>query len=550
LAACGQLVWKLPWTTAAFESLWNPAFGAWLAVSLLLAAAAYGYARRNGAFETWLAGGAAVLGYAVFTVAVSMEAHLAWALQNLRERWAFAGQAASQPALWSVYAVVTAAALWRLKRNHWLPLAWSALGVAGFFLLAGFLNYDGLGGGPALNVAFLPRLALPLAAYGLAAGAWRLNQRETSDGLTLAGHGTLALLLMAECVRWSLAWGPMRFAEGVAGGVALWALMGLGASLLAERLRRLAHRVAAGVLFACAGLGVLASAPFLTSGTHPQWLALNSVFLLRAAVCAAAFAGASAFTRGGGAAWAAWLRAGAHAVAAVTVAAEFVRWDDHTALWAGLDAWRMTAAVWGVHAFIACRLGLKRERTDETGVGVVLAGAALLMAAGFMPHLGAETGLGASLPGLNTALLPLALAIAAVFATAYLLRERQRDLPGKTLALAGNAVIVLLLASEMVRWSEAADYLSRRMALGSVSALWALQAFVVIWVGLARNNRPQRVLGFALFGLVLAKITFYDLATLEAVYRIVSFIASGLLAILAGYVYHRFASAFLETEQS
>ncbi|MBI5092979.1 MAG: DUF2339 domain-containing protein [Candidatus Hydrogenedentes bacterium] len=111
--------------------------------------------------------------------------------------------------------------------------------------------------------------------------------------------------------------------------------------------------------------------------------------------------------------------------------------------------------------------------------------------------------------------------------------------------VAGNVLLTVLLAFEFDRWSHHTDLISRRMGLALISAAWAVQAFSLIWVGLMMRKKPLRVLGFLLFGLTCGKVLLYDTNELEQIYRIVSFMATGLLLLLATWIYHRYSAALL-----
>ena len=136
--------------------------------------------------------------------------------------------------------------------------------------------------------------------------------------------------------------------------------------------------------------------------------------------------------------------------------------------------------------------------------------------------------------------------IVALWWGGMLIRRSRPPHAGNVLTVIGHGLLTILLAVEMIRWADNTNLISSRMAVGVISALWALQAFVLVWLGLFRRNQARRVLGFALFGLTVAKVCFYDLSTLERVYQIVSFLGSGLLLVGAGYFYQRYSPMLLE----
>jgi hypothetical protein len=76
----------------------------------------------------------------------------------------------------------------------------------------------------------------------------------------------------------------------------------------------------------------------------------------------------------------------------------------------------------------------------------------------------------------------------------------------------------------------------------AVSALWGLIGLVTLYVGLTRELRVLRLAGFALFGLALAKLFVYDLATLSSITRALSFLAVGAVLLLAGFFYQRLSA--------
>ena len=76
-----------------------------------------------------------------------------------------------------------------------------------------------------------------------------------------------------------------------------------------------------------------------------------------------------------------------------------------------------------------------------------------------------------------------------------------------------------------------------------LSAFWAGVGLVAIVVGLVRDVRELRFGGLVLLGLGVAKLFAYDLAELEQLYRVLSFIAVGLVLLAGAYAYQRVRSA-------
>jgi hypothetical protein len=110
----------------------------------------------------------------------------------------------------------------------------------------------------------------------------------------------------------------------------------------------------------------------------------------------------------------------------------------------------------------------------------------------------------------------------------------------------GHTILVFLIYAEVDTWISASDFFSSFMRFGFVSALWSLQALILIGVGLRTRNQFRRIFGFVLFGVTVVKLLVIDMAILQPVYRILSFAATGVLLIVAAYLYQKFAKGLLE----
>ena len=79
-----------------------------------------------------------------------------------------------------------------------------------------------------------------------------------------------------------------------------------------------------------------------------------------------------------------------------------------------------------------------------------------------------------------------------------------------------------------------------------LSAFWALVGFGSLLFGLLRDDRRFRIAGFALLTAAIAKVFLFDLSTLESIYRVLSFIALGLLLLAAAFAYQRIRARIVE----
>jgi uncharacterized membrane protein len=72
-----------------------------------------------------------------------------------------------------------------------------------------------------------------------------------------------------------------------------------------------------------------------------------------------------------------------------------------------------------------------------------------------------------------------------------------------------------------------------------LSAFWSLAGLAALVFGLLRDDKRLRLGGLALLGIAVVKVSLYDLAELEEIYRVLSFIALGLLLLAGAFAYQR-----------
>jgi uncharacterized membrane protein len=79
-----------------------------------------------------------------------------------------------------------------------------------------------------------------------------------------------------------------------------------------------------------------------------------------------------------------------------------------------------------------------------------------------------------------------------------------------------------------------------------MSATWIAYSIVLMIIGFVRRMRPTRIAALILLLLTIGKVFLYDLSFLQQPYRIVSFIALGVILLAAGFMYQRFKSVIFE----
>ncbi len=114
---------------------------------------------------------------------------------------------------------------------------------------------------------------------------------------------------------------------------------------------------------------------------------------------------------------------------------------------------------------------------------------------------------------------------------------------------AGTGLVLLYLASVLVvtpfqpggagLGAELIDLEARQQGQVLLSGLWSVVGFAALVVGLRGDIERLRLAALTLLLVTVAKVFLFDLATLTSVYRVVSFIALGLLLLAAAFVWQR-----------
>jgi uncharacterized membrane protein len=196
---------------------------------------------------------------------------------------------------------------------------------------------------------------------------------------------------------------------------------------------------------------------------------------------------------------------------------------DGPALVAG---WSAEAAIL---AWVASRTGERRA--------LVFSAAFLALAA--LHTLGDEAPPDALIDGVSG--LGEALAAVLSVGVAALVSGRFAERPElRTVLLAVAAVAFLYAASlaivDLIQGDAAEPSQTAQVVL---SAFWGLVGLAAIIVGLIRDVRELRLGGLALLGIGVAKVFVYDLAELDQLFRVLSFIAVGILMLAGAYAYQR-----------
>lgn len=109
----------------------------------------------------------------------------------------------------------------------------------------------------------------------------------------------------------------------------------------------------------------------------------------------------------------------------------------------------------------------------------------------------------------------------------------------------GGAAIVLLFIFLSLELNSLLRQYVPGLRSGGVSILWSLFGLCSVFAGIKKQIRTLRLTGLALFAVVAWKVFFVDLARLEQIYRIVAFIVLGLLALVGSFAYMKYQQTFI-----
>ncbi len=143
--------------------------------------------------------------------------------------------------------------------------------------------------------------------------------------------------------------------------------------------------------------------------------------------------------------------------------------------------------------------------------------------------------------------LVLWLAIGVTLVLALRVWKRDPATPAAGLARAGlwliaGALTLFGVTGEIPRFFQLRETSVETAQLAgglAVSAWWLVFAGALVTAGLRRGIRPARLGGLAVAGLAVLKVMLFDLASLDALYRVGSVFILGLVSLLLAYLYHR-----------
>ncbi|MGH7702668.1 MAG: DUF2339 domain-containing protein, partial [Gemmatimonadales bacterium] len=204
---------------------------------------------------------------------------------------------------------------------------------------------------------------------------------------------------------------------------------------------------------------------------------------------------------------------------------------------------------WGLLALALVWAGLDHSLRRDDGRWYSLLAVAGALAHLLGPDLSARLESEAAFSGRWALALWLAVAALSALAAGIWTGEKGNPVAGRVPAALWGAAGVLLLfgvTGELNRYfvQSSLDAQSASLANGlAVSAWWIAFAGALILVGFRRGHQSPRVAGLLVAGMAVLKVVFYDLSSLDALYRVASVLVLGVVSLALAYVYHRRGSA-------
>ncbi|MDB6016178.1 MAG: Membrane protein-like protein [Pedosphaera sp.] len=100
----------------------------------------------------------------------------------------------------------------------------------------------------------------------------------------------------------------------------------------------------------------------------------------------------------------------------------------------------------------------------------------------------------------------------------------------------------IIVAGSLSLW----HYLSLWVAPAELTAVWSGLALVLFVVGVMLRERVYRWLGLAILACALGHVIFIDIWKLEIIYRILSFMAMGIVLLVLGFLYNKYQERIKE----
>ncbi len=200
---------------------------------------------------------------------------------------------------------------------------------------------------------------------------------------------------------------------------------------------------------------------------------------------------------------------------------------------------------WAVQAVVLAYLATRASRKPQplgSNADRLLIAAGIFLGLAFGHVLAFEappSAIFAGVEDLGGALAGLGACAAAALCGRYLLRDFDPGFAQACEVIGATALVYLASVAIVDTFGITDSGESLQMGQVLLSAFWTLTGLGAIVLGLLRDARQLRLGGLALLALAIGKVYTYDLAELDEIARVLSFIALGLLLLVGAFAYQR-----------
>jgi uncharacterized membrane protein len=189
-------------------------------------------------------------------------------------------------------------------------------------------------------------------------------------------------------------------------------------------------------------------------------------------------------------------------------------------------------AAWSAEALVLAWAG-RSTNTPERGLVASLAFAGLALGHVLVFEVPPDS-LAYGLHSIPVAIGAVALVLLALAGIAVAYRDVTEPL-----AWVGAGLAVYLASGLVVDLAGGQNKHSTQTSQLALSGFWGALGFAAIVAGLVRNRRALRLAGLGVLALAVGKVFLVDLAHLESIWRVASFLAIGLLLLAGAFAYQR-----------
>ena len=108
----------------------------------------------------------------------------------------------------------------------------------------------------------------------------------------------------------------------------------------------------------------------------------------------------------------------------------------------------------------------------------------------------------------------------------------------KPITIVLHASILWILSSELINWMDISG-LSGSYKLG-ITILWGVYSLAMIALGIWKKNKDLRISAIVLFGVTLAKLFLYDIASLNTISKTIVLVMLGILLLIISFLYNKY----------